>query len=93
MSPKRQVIFENVQAQQDSLSHSSIRSLCPTRWTIRTGAMEAIVANYEVLQCTMEMSSHGTDDCSRHASGVLAIMDKVFNIFWAKVVDLDFQHN
>lgn len=74
-SPKRQVLFENIKTQQDSQT-SSIRSLCPTRWTVRTGAMQAIVANYEVLHETMEKSSHGTDDCSRRAGGVLAIMER-----------------
>ena len=48
LSPKRQVVFETIQAQQDS-PKSSIRSLCPTRWTVRTGAMQAIVTNYENL--------------------------------------------
>ena len=54
-------------------SNSSIRSLCPTHWTVCTGAMQAIVGNYEILQSTMEVASHGTDDC---AGGVIAIMDK-----------------
>ena len=40
-SPKRQVVFENIQTQQVS-PHSSIRSLCPTRWTVRTGAMQVL---------------------------------------------------
>ena len=59
-SPKRQVVFKSIQAQQGSLN-SSIRSLCPTRWTVRTGAMQAIVTNYETLQSSMEASSHGSD--------------------------------
>ena len=71
LSPKRQAVFESIQSQQDS-PNSSIRSLCPTRWTMRTGAMQAIVMNYETLQSTMEVSSHGTDECSRRAGGVLA---------------------
>lgn len=57
-SPKRQVIFEAVQSQQDSSSTSGIRTLCPTRWTVRTGAMLAIVNNYEILRDTFEMASH-----------------------------------
>ena len=40
LSPKRQVVFESIQKQQDS-PNSSIRPLCPTRWTVRTGAMQA----------------------------------------------------
>lgn len=38
-SPKRQVIFETIQlSQQDTPSTSGIRTLCPTRWTVRTAA-------------------------------------------------------
>ena len=88
-SPKRQVLFENIKTQQDSQT-SSIRSLCPTRWTVRTGAMQAIVANYEVLHETMEKSSHGTDDCSRRAGGVLALMERFSTYFGLKLSILIF---
>ena len=84
LSPKRQVVFENIQNQQDS-HNSSIRSLCPTRWTVRTGAMQAIVTNYETLQSAMEVSSHGTDDCSRRAGGIVAIIDKFSTYFGLKL--------
>ena len=80
-SPKRQVVFENVQKQQEFPSLSGIRTLCPTRWTVRTGAFEAILRNYETLRTTMEISSHGSDDCSRRANGVLALMDR-FSVFF-----------
>ena len=46
-----------------------------------TGAMQPIVMNYETLQSAMEVSSQGTDDCSRHDSGVLAVMDKFSTYF------------
>ena len=89
LSPKRQVIFENIQKQQDS-HNSSIRSLCPTRWTVRTAAMQAIVTNYETLQSAMEVSSHGTDDCSRRAGGTVAMMDKFSTYFGLKLSILIF---
>ena len=57
--PKRRDVFETVQKQQESPSISGIRSLCPTRWTVLTGAMQAIVSNYDALRETMEISSHG----------------------------------
>jgi len=53
-SPKRQVTLENIQKQQEHSSTLGIRTLCPTRWTVRTGAMQAIVTNYEALRETME---------------------------------------
>ena len=52
--------------------------------------MQAIVANYEVLQETMEVSSHGTDDCSRCAGGVLAVMDRFSTYFGLKLSILIF---
>ena len=85
LSHKREAIFEIIQSQQESPSTSGIHSLCPTRWTVRTGAMQAIINNYEVLQMTMETSSHGTDDCSRRAAGVLALMDKFSTYFGLKL--------
>lgn len=91
LSPKRQVTLEAVQIQQDSSSTTSgIRSLCPTRWTVRTGAMEAIIRNYEALQETMEISSHGTDDCSRRANGMIALMDRFSTYFGLKFSTLLF---
>ena len=85
-SPKRQVVFESVQRQQQEGSLASgIRTLCPTRWTVRAGAMQAILDNYETVRVTMEVSSHGSDDCSRRASGMLALMDKFQTFFGLKL--------
>ena len=70
LSPKRECVLENVQRQQESSGGSKIKSLCPTRWTARTGAMQAIINNYVALRETMEISSHGMDDCSRRANGL-----------------------
>ena len=81
LSPKRQVTLETVQKQQESPSSTGIRSLCPTRWTVRAGAMQAIISNYQALRETMEISSHGSDDCSRRANGILALMDR-FSVYF-----------
>lgn len=80
-SPKCQVTLENIQKQQEHSSTSGIRTLCPTRWTVGTGAMQAIVTNYETLRETMEVASQGTDECARQANGMLALMDP-FSIFF-----------
>ena len=83
-SPKRQVTFEGIQKQQEYPSNSGIRTLCPTRWTVRTGAMQAIVKNYEALRETMEVASQGTHDCSRRANVILALMDRFSTFFGLK---------
>ncbi len=85
-SPKRQVLFETVQRQQDCSTNCGIRTICPTRWTVRTGAMQSILNNYESLQETMETASHhGSDDCSRRASGIFALMEKFKTYFGLKL--------
>ena len=90
LSPKRQVIFETVRSQQESPASQSIHLLCPTRWTVRTGAMQAIVAHYEALYSTMEAFSHGTDDCCRRAREVLDFMDRFSTFFGVKLSILIF---
>lgn len=86
LSPKRQVMFESIQKQEEPRPVTvGIRTLCPTRWTVRTGAMQAIITNYKTLEVTMEEASHGTDDCSRRASGVAALMEKFSTFFGMKI--------
>ena len=46
--------------------------------------MQAIITNYEALCETMEAASHGTDDCSRQANGILALMDCFSTYFGLK---------
>lgn len=47
-SPKRSHLFSEKLAQPDSTG-VSIKPLCPTRWTARTGAIEAVLKDYSVL--------------------------------------------
>ena len=70
-----QVIFEKVQEQHED-SPQGYPMLFPTRWTVHTRAMQGILDNYLSLKEMMESSWHGTDDCSRGASGMLALMEK-----------------
>ena len=79
-SPKHQITFEIVQEQQGSSTTSGIQTLCPTRWTVCTGAIQAIINNYAALQETMELSSHG----ARRAGGMLALMGKFSTYFGLK---------
>ena len=91
LSPKREVVLEKVKQQQELSSNASkVKSLCPTRWTARTGAMQAIIDNYVPLRETMEISSHGMDDCSRRANGMLSLMDKFSTYFGLKLSILIF---
>ena len=46
--------------------------------------MQAIITKFKTLEVTMEKASHETDDCSRYASDVAALIEKIFNILWNK---------
>ena len=70
----------------------SLKPLRPTRWTIRTAAISAILSNYETLQATLEqINSETHDDYGRKAGGYLAQMDKFSTFFGLKLAHLVFQ--
>ena len=52
-SPRRESIFNEIKEEmKEEMEPGSpgIRTLCPTRWTVRADAMESIIKNYQVLQ-------------------------------------------
>lgn len=53
-SPKRSSLFAALQAQVSS-SAPTMKPLCPTRWTVRTKAIEAVLANYQLLLDALEV--------------------------------------
>ena len=48
-SPKRSTLFDTLQSQL-SPGSPTLKPLCPTRWTVRTGALHSILSNYSVLR-------------------------------------------
>ena len=50
-SPKRSALFQSLKSQV-SPDTSDLRPLCPTRWTVQTGAIGAVLSNYSTL-CTV----------------------------------------
>ena len=44
-SPNRYLVFEKCQ-KEFSPESPGLRPLCPTRWTVRTGALDSILKNY-----------------------------------------------
>ena len=78
-SPKRSHLFNEKLAQEE---HGvSLKPLCPTRWTVRTVAIEAILKDYSVLMDTLEEVSETTrDEYGSKAAGLLANLEK-FDIF------------
>ena len=60
-SPKRLNLFETLQSQV-SPSAPTLKPLCPTRWTVRTVAIDAVLKNYLLLQDALELIQQGTDE-------------------------------
>ena len=66
-SPKRSSLLECLKSQ-----------ICAdtTRWTVRTNAIQAVVANYEILlKLLLEVHEGGRDEYAMKAGGYLASMD------------------
>jgi hypothetical protein len=73
-SPKRSSLFEKFKNEMSPGTHE-LRPLCPTRWTIRTGAIHAVITNYCTLCTTLnEVSTSGKDE---YANGFLQQMENL----------------
>ena len=89
-SPKRTLVFE--QCKQDmSIPGTSLRPLCPTRWTVKTAAIEAVLRNYPALLEALEtISNESHDDYGRRANGILAQLERFDTYFGLKLSHLVF---
>jgi len=83
-SPKRSSLFEALQAQV-SPGAPTLKPLCPTRWTVRTKAIEAVLTNYGLLQEALEVIQQGKDEYALKAMGFLNSMDKFSTYFGLKL--------
>ena len=84
-SPKRLSLFDSLRkdvALNSGETTTSLRMLCPTRWTVRHNSIDSIVKNYQILQVALEEIQLGHDEYAANASGLLAHMEK-FDTFFA----------
>ena len=89
-SPKRTALFLSLQAQL-SPHTTTLKPLCPTRWTVCTSAISAVLVNYEVLCATMEEVNATThDEYGQKAGGYLSQMDNFSTYFGLKLSHLIF---
>ena len=88
-SPKRSSLFAALQAQV-SPSAPTLKPLCPTRWTVRTRAIEAVLANYQLLLDALEVIQQGRDEYAMKAHGFLNSMLKFSTYFGLKISHLSF---
>ena len=63
-----------------------VKPLCPTHWTVRTEAMEAVIKQYSLLMETMEEVHCTTrDEYDLKAAGVLGALEKFVIFFGLKL--------
>lgn len=89
-SPKQLGLFERIQS---NLSPDSprLKPLCPTRWTVRTAALNAVIKNYTVICCELEtIGREAYGEPSRKSCGLLAMMDKFRVYFGLKLSHMIF---
>ncbi len=81
LSPKRSHMFEALK-QQLTPEAPSIRMLCPTRWTVRARALEAILKIYKaLLECMDEIQASGRDGYALKAVGYLQSLENFSTFF------------
>ena len=89
-SPKRTGVFQSC---KHELLHegTGLRPLCPTRWTVKTEALNAVLKNYAVIIQALEQISDETyDDYSRRANGLLSQLERFDTFIGLKLSHLVF---
>ena len=90
-SPKHTSLFLSLQSQLSSGSTTCLKPLCPTRWTVRTAAISAVLTNYSVLCAALEEINIETrDEYGMKAGGYLAQMENFSTYFGLKLSHLVF---
>ena len=88
ISPKRNATFDRIKAEivNDS-SVGGIRRFCPTRWTLRGGAIKSILENYDVLNQLWEecLEERLEPDVKGRIIGVRAQMSQYNLLFGLKL--------
>ncbi len=70
-SPKWLALFRYLK-EQLSPGSPGLKPLCPTRWTVRTGALDSILKNYSVISEELEqIGEESHSESSRKALGLL----------------------
>ena len=89
-SPKRSVLFQKWK-QAISPEGTGLRPLCPTRWTVRTGAIDAVLRNYTAILSTLDqVSEESHDEYGWKASGLTAHLKKFDTYIGLKMSHLIF---
>ena len=89
-SPKHYLVFEKCQ-KEFSPESPGLRPLCPTRWTVHTGALDSILKNYETFIHTFgEINTTSHDDYGRRSGGVMTQLELFPTYFGFRLCHLVF---
>ena len=81
LSPKRKTLFGSKLVDNDQAG-GTITPLCPTRWTLRTAALESVITQYVSIMDTMHKGHETTrDEYGLKAGGVVATMESFSTLF------------
>ena len=82
-SPKRAHLLAEKLAQSE-VSGITLKPLCPTRWTVRTGAIGAVLTDYTVMETLQEVHQTTHDEYGLQAAGLLTSISGLesFDIIW-----------
>ena len=75
-SPKRLARFKVLQQQLHPHEALGLKHICPTRWTVRTAALNSVLKNYHVIMQDLDEISEAGIDASSKAAGIIALMEK-----------------
>ena len=93
-SPKRLSLFEGFRMQislgDDAILPSSLRPLCPTRWTVRHSSIDSILRNYQALISALQVIQQGHDDYAAKEKGLLVQIESLNTFFGLKLSHLVF---
>lgn len=82
-SAQRYALFQKIKVDVSDTAHG-LRPLCPTRWTVRTACIDAVIENYTALKLALQEiseSASNREESSSKARGCLAVMDKFSTVF------------
>ena len=92
-SPKREAMLRELKEQTGS-DAPGVRTLCPTRWTVRAGSLASIVANYDNIQLLWETAVCATSDTEMKAriQGVASQMQTFRFLFCLLLSEMILRH-
>lgn len=93
-SPNREAMLKQLKEECGADDTPNLRTLCPTRWTVRATSLASILANYDHLLTLWEAAVTKTSDTEMKAriQGVNAVMQHHKFLFALYLSELIFRH-